>query len=161
MPKGNRLTDAEQLSIKIYKEEGYSNRETARKIERSESVIRNFLKKGPNYGIKAPTKGRTKISARQTGQIRLEATRNRLSCKQIKEKLDFPVTTRHIARILSSTPNVKWTKLKSKPRLTKVHKESRLKFPRKHMPWTTDWRKTIFCDEKKFNLDGPDCYSCY
>jgi hypothetical protein len=119
------------------------------------------LKKGPAYGVKPPTKGRTKVSLRLKGQIRHEATRNRLSCSQIKKTLDVPVTTRHIARILNESPNIKWKKLKGKPKLTNIHKQNRLKFARKYMSWKTEWRKVVFSDEKKFNLDGPDCYSCY
>lgn len=161
MPSGKRLTDAEQFSIKLFKDEGYSNRQIAIRINRSETVIRNFLKKGNTYGVKAPTKGNKKLSLRQKGQIRHEATQNRLSSKEIKDKLNLPVTPRQISRILSTSPNIKWTKLQGKPRLTAVHREKRLDFAKKYMSWTSEWQKVIFSDEKKFNLDGPDCYSCY
>lgn len=128
---------------------------------RSEKAVRNFLKMGSKYGIKRATKGRTKVSLRMKGQIRHEATRNRLSCSQIKQKLDVPVTSRHIARILNESPNIKWKKLQGKPKLNLTHKQNRLKFARKYMEWKTEWRNVVFSDEKKFNLDGPDCYSCY
>lgn len=36
-----------------------------------------------------------------------------------------------------------------------------MKFAQDHMSWTTQWRKIIFSDEKKFNLDGPDGYRYY
>lgn len=161
MAKGTRLTEEERRIIKLFKEEGHSNVSIARKIGRSEKVVRNFLKKGSKYGIKPATKGRTKLSLRLKGQIRHEATQNRLSCSQIKEKLDVPVTPRQIARILNQSPNIKWKKLQGKPKLNLTHKQNRLKFARKYMEWKTEWQNVVFSDEKKFNLDGPDCYSCY
>lgn len=51
--------------------------------------------------------------------------------------------------------------MKSKPNLTKKHKEARLKFAEEHMHWGDLWQNVIFSDEKKFNFDGPDCYSFY
>lgn len=39
--------------------------------------------------------------------------------------------------------------------------DNRLQFAKNHMSWTTKWRKVIFSDEKKFNLDGPDGCHCY
>lgn len=161
MAKGTRLTEEERRIIKLFKEEGHSNVSIGRKIGRSEKVVRNFLSKGSKYGIKPPTKGRTKVSLRLKGQIRHEATQNRLSCSQIKQKLDVPVTPRQIARILNDSPNIKWKKMQGKPKLNLTHKENRLKFARKYMEWKTEWRNVVFSDEKKFNLDGPDCYSCY
>jgi len=86
MAKGKRLFDDEKTSIRIYKEIGISNRQTAKRIGRSETVIRKFLKKGSKYGQKKPTRGNTKLNSQQRGQIRLEATKNRVNAKQIKQK---------------------------------------------------------------------------
>ena len=48
-------------------------------------------------------------------------------------------------------------KRKVDPKLTKIHKEKRLKFAQEVMPWKQGWHS----DEKKFNLDGPDCWQYY
>ncbi|VDP48585.1 unnamed protein product, partial [Heligmosomoides polygyrus] len=45
------------------------------------------------------------------------------------------------------------------PRLTDCHKPARLNFARAHM--STKWKKVVFSDEKKWNLDGPDGYRHY
>jgi len=39
---------------------------------------------------------------------------------------------------------------------TVKHKEARLNFAKKHIPWTQEWQNVIFSNEKKFNLDGPN-----
>ncbi|CAK9796575.1 Transposable element Tc3 transposase [Anthophora plagiata] len=41
------------------------------------------------------------------------------------------------------------------------HKVARLEYAKNHMHWTDEWKRVIFSDEKKFNLDGPDGYSSY
>lgn len=161
MPKGTFLTDQEKIQIKFFHEQGCSNREIARKIYRSEGVIRNFLKKGLTYGVRKPTKGNTKLTKRQINMIKQEATRNKLNATQIKSKLELPVTSKHVQHILRTDENIKWKKPICKPMLKQHHKENRLKFARKYMKWTDEWKKVIFSDEKKFYLDGPDSYSCY
>ena len=161
MPKGTFLSDQEKIQIKFFHDQGCSNREIGRKIGRSESVVRNFFKKGQNNGVRKSTKGNTKLTRRQLNLIKQEATRNKLNSTQIRNKLNLPVTSKHVAHILRNDENIKWKKPKCKPMLKKHHKENRLKFARKYMKWTDEWKKVIFSDEKKFNLDGPDSYSCY
>lgn len=107
------------------------------------------------------TKGKTILTNRQKEAIRTEATRNRLNSRQIVEKLGLPVTKQHVAKILRTSKNIVWKKMQSKPKLTPQHKTNRLLFAQKYMGWKDEWKNVIFSDEKKFNLDGPDCYSCY
>lgn len=161
MAHGKFLTDEEKIKINIHNENGCNVSEIARKINRSIKVVRNYLKLGLKYGIRKKTKGNSKLTKRQIGQIKDEATKNHLNSSQIVNKLCLPVTKQHVAKILRSLPGVKWKKMKSKPRLTATHKQKRLQFARDHIHWKQEWKKVIFSDEKKFNLDGPDCYSCY
>ena len=43
-----------------------------------------------------------------------------------------------------------------RPRLTMKHKEKQLKYARQYQTMSAkEWRKIVFPDEKKFNLDGP------
>jgi IS30 family transposase len=52
MGRGKRLTAEEIGNIKCLREEGYSNREIARRIHRSAKVVNNFVQDIENYGKK-------------------------------------------------------------------------------------------------------------
>lgn len=100
MARGKRLNGAEIGAIELYKEWGMSNRKIATTIGRSEAVIRNYLKKGDEYGMIYKTKGNSKLTDQQKGQIVTESNENNLTAKQIIDKLDLPVTKQHIALVL-------------------------------------------------------------
>ena len=50
-------------------------------------------------------------------------------------------------------------KFKQKPSLTTKHEADRLRFAAKHMSCTKEWYQVLFSDEKRFWVDGADCYS--
>jgi transposase len=161
MPRNKFLTDAERVKIQTYKKCGVSNRQIAKKIHRSEKVVRNFLKLGSKYGIRRKTKGNTKISLLQMSKIRHEASKNHLSSAEIVDELQLPIKRRRVQQILSTSETIVYTKLQRKPQLKAQHRTARLEFAKKNMHMDQVWKKVIFSDEKKFNLDGPDGFSYY
>ena len=66
------------------------------------------------------------------------------------------MTVRRINQILNKDFNITKRKMIPKPKLTPRHKTSRLAFAEKYKFWEEEWRKIIFSDEKKFNLDWTE-----
>ena len=161
MPKKSYLSESEQSVVRELKKTGMSNREIGRRVNRSEAAIRNVLKKGEKYGVKKKTKGHTKLSNRDRNRILELAGTGKFNASEIKKELGLPITNKRIAQILRGSGHLKYIKKAKKPNLTPTHIQARLNFAKKHMAWRNEWDNVIFSDEKKFNLDGPDCCAYY
>lgn len=161
MPRGKVLTSEEIATIALLKKEGYSNRQIAEKIGRSPRVINNYFKDPENYGKNQ--KGRTaKATTERDRRVILREASNFMgTARQIKAKSGVKASVRTVQRIIKSSPHIRRQKLKRKPVLKSEHRAARLNFGRAHMAWTDEWKKVIFSDEKKFNLDGPDGFRYY
>lgn len=161
MPRAKFLNEAEKAQITFLKGLGLSNRAIAKEIERSDTVVKNFLLKGENYGQKHANIGNTKITKRQKNQLIALASTGRLTANEMIAELGLPITKRRACKILSSSGLFKYTKRMKIPSLKPHHIEARMAWARKYMSWTTEWTNVVFSDEKKFNLDGPDGLQYY
>lgn len=161
MPKAKYLNQSEKLLITALKRQGLSNRQIAIEIERSHTVVDNFLAKVENYGKKLPTKGKTKMTKRQVNQLLTLASTGKYTANEMIAQLDLPIKKRRACKILTSSGHFKYAKRKKMPALKPRHMEARLAWAKKYMSWTIEWTNVVFSDEKKFNLDGPDGFHYY
>lgn len=161
MGRRKSLSKEEIGSIKAYKDCGLTNREIGAKLDRSHNVINNYFKLKKNYGKNWQSQGNRKVDSRTERLIFRNAVNNQMTAAKINTQMKLPITTRRTQQLLQQNSLTVWRKRVGKPKLTARHCEARLSFAQMYMTWNEKWQNVLFTDEKKFNLDGPDCCQYY
>ena len=90
----------------------------------------------------------------------MNSTNQLVNAAKIKVEFNLYVSTRTIRRHLGNI-GMRYRNIPRKIFLTKVYKERRVALAEKWITTNHDWNKTIFSDEKRFTLDGPDNWLTY
>ncbi|XP_055633986.1 uncharacterized protein LOC129774294 [Toxorhynchites rutilus septentrionalis] len=131
MPNGTILTEKERDKIDVLKEEGFSLREIARRIERSRDAVTNYIRLGAQYATKKRPGRRPRLTDRDKQHIKRLAVESKLSSAKIKAEMNITVTSRRIRQVPSSDANLSYRKSVPVPRLLPRHKKARLNFAEK------------------------------
>jgi transposase len=161
MPLAKKLCLKEIEKIDFLRKKNLTIRQIAEKINRSKTVVGNYLKSPSTYGTTKRSGRKKKVSERLKRSIIRLASNKTISCSQIASDLNAKVSRWTINSVLKECEFLKYQKKKSSPPLANKHKENRLKWARKYMTWNQEWHNIVWSDEKRFNLDGPDGYSYY
>jgi transposase len=141
MPRGVELNDVEKGQIKSYKEEGVSNREIARRLGRSDGLIRNFITKKDNYGTCKRSGRKKKLTDRTKRRILKEITNTNKGVRTLKNELAPQVHHTTVWRAIKSSPSFVRRKLRKVPKLNEQHKVARVAWAEQRMWWTNTWSR--------------------
>lgn len=98
------LSDIEKGKIRAYAKLGMSQREIARRVNRSKTVAQHFLKDKEQYGMRYKGRSTATITRATKRRIFQLARTGRASCADIVRILQLRVTPRRIAQIVDATP---------------------------------------------------------
>lgn len=145
-------------------EEGYSQREVARRLGVHHTTIGRALKRFRETGQHARREGQGRprcTEAIDDRYIRLQALRNRSITGNeignlIRQTRNLTISSRTVRRRLNEG-NLRARHPARVPLLTTAHKMDRLRFAQDHVNWTLeDWKRVLFSDEVRVGLNSSD-----
>ena len=99
MQRAIKLNEKEKGSIEAYRSCGMTIREIAEHLQRSITVVHNYIKMGSTYCSQKRTGRVSKISGKDKRNIISVATKKKCSASKIKTDLQLPISTCRVTAI--------------------------------------------------------------
>jgi len=161
MPNKRReLSLKERTRAVTLHEEGYSQRDIARKIGASKTAVLHIIQKYRATGTTVNTKGRgrRRLSSARDDRVLVRASlaNRRATSLQLKRlwtrETGIQCSSRTVRNRLLER-NLRSYKARKKPFVNNRQRNQRLQWAKDHRNWTNaDWQKVMFTDESNFEL---------
>nr|CCA27938.1 protein Y6B3B.8 putative [Albugo laibachii Nc14] len=161
MHRGPALSEFEKGQLSTMHATGTSQREIARIVGKSKTVVKAYLRNPEGYNTMRRPGRRSSLTPATVRRIVREAQTSQFSSSQIVRTFNLTVSARSVRNILAREDTLRYVKCKSIPMLTKANKLARLECAGEFVTFEEKWESVIFSDEKKFNIDGPDGLQYY
>lgn len=139
---------------------GMSQKNISEQFGINKSVICRFIQKYLSTGtVETIHRGGRprKTSTREDQIIVREFKKDPFASSQnVVERLDLNISARTV-RSRAIEAGLRSRKTAKKPFISRKNRKARIEFANKHLHWSIDeWRKILFSDESKFNIQGSD-----
>jgi transposase len=163
MGKGKPTNPTSIGKILAHHEDGLSYRKISQLLNISHQTAMRTIKNKDSIS-KQETRGRKrKTSPADDRLIHREASNSSHSAKKIRYDLGLEqqISKSTLIRRIHEVGYLQNQKIIRRPAVTARHRSQRLEWCKTFMEWKDQWERVLFTDEKKFNLDGPDCWRSY
>lgn len=159
--KKNDLTSDERSRSLVLRQSGHTYRESTEFVPRSVTAIRTYIIQLES-GVKTARSDPKPILSVKARRAIIRAVSNRsITSRVVVGSLKLPCSGRTVRRVIKASGVIAYPKKRRKPKRHKSCSSSCVGTSRSRLNWNTRWRKIVFSDEKKFNLDGPDGFDNY
>jgi transposase len=160
MGRGPSLSEETRANALRLQANNWSMREIVEATGRSRKALTRFLANPEEYGKKKSPGRKSTVDERTKRWLVNKAKTEKMGSRRLAQlEIDgkpLGIGDRQIRRIISSQDHMKFKKAQRAPSLTKVHKSQRVIFSKIRVNKPLVNNRTIWSDEKFWNLDGPD-----
>ena len=160
----NTLSHLEWGQILTYASQRLSSGQIAKLLALTGSKHRTgtttFMNNPDAYCTKKRPGRKRNITCRDESRLLRATSNSSRSASELRKALQLQYSTSRVCAYLNGSANLRHMKPLRTPLLSKIHREKRANWAKKHVTWNPE-RWFSVSDEKRLNMDGPNGFNSY